>query len=80
MLDGKRSSQVLCSLGYDYNTIGCCTFLSFIFVLVDSYFSHFEEEIELQLAMGNLDIESLQRIDDFHPDKSTTKVQMHQKY
>lgn len=79
MLDGKRSSQALCSLAYD-NTKGCCAFVSFIFVLVDSYFSHFEEEIELQLAMGNLDLESLQRIDDFHPDKSTTNVQMHQKY
>lgn len=74
MLDGKRSS----SLGYDSN-IACCAFVSFILALVDSYFSHFEEEIELQLAMGNLDIESLERIDDFNPDKSTTKVQTHQK-
>ncbi|TNM99682.1 hypothetical protein fugu_012715 [Takifugu bimaculatus] len=36
--------------------------------------SHFGEEIELQLAMGNLDIETLERIDDFNPDKSITKA------
>lgn len=46
----------------------------FIFALVDSHFSRFEEEIELQLAMGNLDIETLERIDDFNPHNSTTKV------
>ncbi|TWW77938.1 Exonuclease 1 [Takifugu flavidus] len=42
--------------------------------------SHFGEEIELQLAMGNLDIETLERIDDFNPDKSITKVQNPPKY
>lgn len=30
--------------------------------------------------MGNLDIETLERIDDFNPDKSITKVQNPPKY
>lgn len=70
------NAQVFCSLGCDNNT-GSSAFVSFIFLPVDSYFSRFEEEIELQLAIGNLDLETLERIDDFNPDKITTKVPTH---
>lgn len=77
MLDGKKTIEN--RFGCDVN-VGCPRFVCFNFVLSDSFCSQFGEEIELQLAMGNLDIDTLERIDDFNPDESITKVQNPPKY